>query len=122
MALHEGNLVFSAKVSDPVPGKHALNTDHHIFKKRKDNVERQFRVGVKILMYFGLPILAKDANVHFSCMQIDAAIIFVLPVVKSHNLASFFSLCKLIVVVSIPYNIEIKGATSSKIFRVRMGP
>ena len=41
-------------------------------------------------MQFGLSLGIDDANVHFPCMQIDAAIEFVLLIVESHVLPPYF--------------------------------
>ena len=69
----------------------------------------------------GLSLGIDDAEVHFPCMQVDAAIKFVTLIVKSHGLP-FFSFSGLMIGVSIAYTAESKGATRSDIFRPRMGP
>jgi hypothetical protein len=91
IAQNERNLVFGAKIGDPVPGKHVHDADHHIFKEKEDDVEQQFGIGLKILMHSGFALLADDAHVHFSCMQIDAAIKFVTLIIKSPFLPPFFA-------------------------------
>ena len=73
-------------------------------------------------MHFGFTLLVDDAYALFSCTQIDAAIEFVLLIVKFYGFASLFSLCGLMVAVSIAYTNENKGATSSNIFWARVGP
>ena len=90
VAQNEWDLVLRAKIADPVPGKHTLNTDHHIFEKWEDDIEQQFGIGIKILVHLGFTLRIENANVHFPCMQINAAIEFVLLIVKSHDLASLF--------------------------------
>jgi hypothetical protein len=86
VAQDKGDLVFGAKIGYPVPGEHALDTDHHIFEKREDDIKQQRGIGIDIFVHFGFTLLVDDAHVHFPCMQIDAAIEFVLLIVKSHGL------------------------------------
>jgi hypothetical protein len=87
-----GHVVFGAKVGDPIPGEHAFDADHDIFKEWENGIEQRFGIGFKVLMHSGFALLVDDANVHFSCMQIDATIKFVLLIVKSHDSASLFRL------------------------------
>jgi hypothetical protein len=42
-----------------------------------------------VLVNLGFSLVIDDAYIHFPCMQIDAAIVFVLLIVESHGLASF---------------------------------
>jgi len=90
MAQDEWDFVLGAKIGNPIPGEHAFDADNDIFKEWEDDIEKRFGIGLKVLMYSGFSLLIDDANVHFSCMQIDAAIKFVLLIVKSHDLASLF--------------------------------
>jgi hypothetical protein len=90
VAQNERDFVHAAKIGNPVPGKHAFNADDDIFKVWEDGIEQQRRIGIKVLVQFGLSLSIDDADVHFPCMQIDAAIKFVTLVVKSHGLPPFF--------------------------------
>jgi hypothetical protein len=117
---NEWDFVLVAKIGNPVPGKHAFNADDDIFKVWEDGIKQQRRVGIKVLVQFGLSLGIDDADIHFSCMQIDAAVKFVTLIVKSHNLPPF-SFSGLMVGVSIAYTVEFKEATRSDIFRLRMG-
>jgi hypothetical protein len=90
VAQDKGDLMFGAKISDPVPGEHALGANSQIFKKGKDYIEQQFRIGLDIFVDPGFALLVDDAHVHFPCMQIDAAIEFVSLIVKSHGLPPSF--------------------------------
>jgi len=72
-----------------VPTKDTFNPDNDVFQKGKHQFKKQLRIGFNVLMHFGFTFLIDDADLHFSCVQIDPAVIFVLLVVESHNLASF---------------------------------
>jgi hypothetical protein len=85
----KNDVVFSAKISEPIPAKDAFNPDHDTFDEWENEFEKSFRIGFDILVYKDFSILRQDADIHFSCMQIDAAVIVVLLFVKSHRLASF---------------------------------
>lgn len=66
-----------------------LHRSPHL-RGKEDDIEQRFGIGLKVLVHPGFALLIDDANVHFSCMQIDAAIKFVLLIVKSNDFASFF--------------------------------
>ena len=65
----------------------------HIFKAGEDGIEQQRRIGIEVLVQFGLSLGIDDADVHFPCMQIDAAIKFVTLIVKSHGLPPLIVQC-----------------------------
>ncbi len=52
-------------------------------------LKEQLGVGFYVLMNFDLPVVVDNADIHFSGMQIDPAVISVLLFVESHNLAFF---------------------------------
>jgi len=54
-------------------------------------LEKQIRVGVDIFMDHRFSFLIENTDVHFSGMQIDAAVILMLLIVEFH-IASFFRL------------------------------
>jgi len=118
---NERDFMLAAKIGNPVPGKHAFNANDDIFKVWEDGIEQQRWVGIKVLVQFGFSLGIDDADIHFPCMQIDAAIEFVSLIVESHGLPPF-SFSKLLVGESIGYTAESKEATRSDIFRSRMGP
>jgi len=64
-------------------------SDNHVINIWKNQIKEQLRVCFDILVNMGFTFLIDDTDIHFSCVQIDTAIIFVLLIVKSHNLASF---------------------------------
>lgn len=72
-----------------VPAKDAFNTDNDVFNEREDYFEESFRIGFDILVNNDFPIFCQDTDIHFSGMQIDAAVILVLLIVKFHGVASF---------------------------------
>jgi hypothetical protein len=57
---------------------------------RFNGIEQQCRIGIQVLVQFGLSLGIDDADVHFPCMQIDAAIKFMTLIVKSYGLPPFF--------------------------------
>jgi hypothetical protein len=56
----------------------------------EDGIKHHCRVGIKVAVQFGLSLGIDDADVHFPCIQIDAAIKFVTLIVESHGLPPFF--------------------------------
>jgi hypothetical protein len=82
--------VLTAKIGDPVPGKHAFDADNDIFKVWEDGIKQQRGISIEVFVQLGLSLGIDDAEVHFPCMQVDAAIKFVTLIVKSHGLPPFF--------------------------------
>jgi hypothetical protein len=72
-----------------VPAKDTLDADDNVFKVRKYQLEEAFGIGFDVLVYKHFTILGRDTDVHFSGVQIDAAVIAVLLIVKFHDVASF---------------------------------
>lgn len=94
-------MVLIAQVGEPVPAKHAFDTDNDILQERKNKFKKQFGVGIDVFVYFGFAFAIEDAYIHFTSMQIDPAVVLVLLFVKSHRLASFrFGKCSLVVTIS----------------------
>jgi len=89
MSEDKGYFVFGTKVCNPVPTKDALNTDNDVIDIWKNHFKEQLRIRFDIFMNMGFAFLIEDADVHFSGVQIDTAIVLVLLIVKSHDLASF---------------------------------
>jgi len=84
MAKDEGNILFGAEVSDPVPGEHAFYGNHNVLSEGGDDAEESFRVCLNILMNPDLASGIEDADKHIFGMQIDSTIKLVLLGVKFH--------------------------------------
>jgi hypothetical protein len=85
----ERDLVFGAKIGEPIPAKDAFDADGDIVQIRKDQFKELLRISFDVLMHFRFSGLIQNADIHFSSVQIDTAIVRVLLFVKSHGLASF---------------------------------
>jgi hypothetical protein len=84
VAKNKGDVVLGTEVSKPVPTKDAFHPHDNIIEIRKDQLKKGFGISFDILMHFGFSLLVQDADIHFSCVQIDTAIVFVLLDVKFH--------------------------------------
>jgi hypothetical protein len=89
MPEHKGYFVLGTKVCNPVPAEYAFNADNDVIDIWKYQFKEQHRIRFDILMHFSFSSMIDDADVHFSGMKVDTAIVFVLLIVKSHDLASF---------------------------------
>jgi hypothetical protein len=67
-----------------VPTEDAFDPDDNVFQVRKYQLKKQFRIGFNVFVDFGFATLVDDTDVHFSCMQVDTAVIFMLPCVEPH--------------------------------------
>jgi len=81
--------VLDTEVSDPVPGKHALDSHDDILPEGCQDMEKRFRIGSDVLVKAYLAFGIKDTDVHLFGVQIDSTIVFVLLGVKSHMASSF---------------------------------
>jgi len=89
MPEHKGYFVLGTKVCYPIPAKDAFNTDNDVIDIWKDQFKEQLCIGFDIFVNMGFALFVEDADIHFSGVQIDTAIVLVLLIVKSHSLASF---------------------------------
>jgi hypothetical protein len=89
MAKDKWDVVFGTKVSEPIPAKDAFNADGNVIEVGKDQLEKQFRIGFDVLVDFYFSFVIDNADIHFSSVQVDAAVVIVLLVVEFHGLASF---------------------------------
>jgi hypothetical protein len=89
MTKDKGDVVLGTEVRQPVPAEDAFHADDEVINITKDQLEEQFRVGIDVLMNFDLAPVADNADIHFSGVQIDSAVMFVLLGVESHDVASF---------------------------------
>ena len=81
--------MLSAEVGQPVPAEDAFHAYDQVVKIGKDQFEKQLRIGFDVFVNFDLAPVADNADVHFSGVQIDSTVMFVLSGVESHGLASF---------------------------------
>jgi hypothetical protein len=89
MAENEGDVLTGTEVGDPVPGKHAFDSDHDVLAEGSNGAEKRFRVGVDVLMNPDLAFGIKDTDKHVLGVQIDSTIKLVLPGVEIHMASSF---------------------------------
>lgn len=78
------------QIGDPVPAEYTFDADYDIFDEREDQFEKQFRIGLDILMNPNFAFLVDDTDVHFPGVQVDTAVVCVLLIVEFHRFASFF--------------------------------
>ena len=81
---NKGDVVFDAKISYPVPAEHAFNANDDIFQIGENDFKEFFSIRLNVTVNDCFTFLVQDADVHFSCMKIDAAVVLVLLIVKSH--------------------------------------
>jgi hypothetical protein len=75
----------AAQRSASQPGVHALGAHHEILAIGRDGSQERFGCGVGVAMNKRVSLLAEDADVHRSRVQIDAAGVLVLTCVESHR-------------------------------------
>jgi hypothetical protein len=56
---YEGDMMFGAKISHPIPGKHAFDTNNDVLKKGKDDIEQQSGIGLDVLMDSGFDLFGQ---------------------------------------------------------------
>ena len=89
MAQGESNLVLGTEIGKPIPAEDAFDTDDDVFQERGDKFDQHLLIGIDIFMKLNISLLIEDANVHFSGVKIDSAIILVLLGIEIHQVASF---------------------------------
>jgi hypothetical protein len=96
MPKNKGNVLFYTEISYPVPGEHALYSNHDVLSEGSDDAEKGLLIRFDILVnpYFACGV--EDADKHFFGMKVDSAIVFVLFGVKSHWASSFGLKCFLV--------------------------
>jgi hypothetical protein len=85
MSQYKVNVFLCAKVSQPVPGKDALNGNDDIFPIRRDGFKKHLGICSDIPVNHYFSILIHNAYVHRLCVQIDTTVKFVLLGVKFHT-------------------------------------
>ncbi len=81
--------MFGAKIGEPIPAKYAFDANNDVLNEGKHQFKEQLRIGFDVFVNLDFSLLVNDAHIHFSGMKIDAAVVMVLLVVKSHGVASF---------------------------------
>ncbi len=82
---HERDPLRGADVREPIPREHALGRDDQILAVRGDDLEECLSRRVHIARHEDLAGRVKDAAVHRFHVEIDSAIVPMLPVVESHS-------------------------------------
>jgi hypothetical protein len=72
-----------------VPAEDAFDTDDDVFDEGKHQFEKAFRIGFDIQVNDHFAFTIQDADIHFSGMQIDTAVILVLLIVEFHGVPPF---------------------------------
>lgn len=85
MTEDEGDVLFGAEISDPVPGEDALHRHHDIFSISFDGFKKDFWIGLDIPLKDNISFLTDDAEVHGLCMKIDSSVKLVLFGVEIHT-------------------------------------
>ena len=85
VAQDEDEAFGSAQIREPVPRKHALGRHDQIVPVRRDDLEERLRRRFHIAMHEHLAGRVQDADVHRLDVEIDSAIVPMLPVVESHS-------------------------------------
>jgi hypothetical protein len=89
MAKNEGDVFLGTEIGYPVPGEHALDSDHDVLPEGSNDAEKSFRVGMDVLMDPDIAFGIKDADKHIFRVQIDSTIELVLFGVEIHMASSF---------------------------------
>jgi hypothetical protein len=85
MPQHEGDGLHFAEVGEPIPGEHALDTDHQTVAEGTDGFKERFGAGGQVLLETGLALVIKNVQEQTPCMQVAAGVKSVLLVVKTHG-------------------------------------
>jgi hypothetical protein len=82
---HEGNLLLGAQVGQPVPGEHAFTGDDQPLAIGRDGFEKGGRLGHDFAVQHLVALLAEDAQVKRSGVQVDTAVESLLPLIEVHT-------------------------------------
>ena len=88
VAEHERDAFGRADIGEPVPREHALGRHDQTVAVRRDDLEERRRRRRHVAVHEHLAGAVEDADVHRLHVQIDPAVIRVLPVVESHRSSS----------------------------------
>jgi hypothetical protein len=84
MTENELDPFLAAKIVQPIPGEHTFHSDHQTFPERGNIPDEFIRIAVNVAMEQNFSFAIKNAEIHFSGMKIDSAVMFVCFSVKSH--------------------------------------
>jgi hypothetical protein len=70
----KGDFLFSAEIGEPIPGEHAFDRDDQTLTVGSNSRAKRFRSGFPMTVQQGLTIVAQDADVHGTRMQVDTAV------------------------------------------------
>jgi hypothetical protein len=84
MTEDEGDGLSMTEICEPVPGEHALGTDHDVFSVWVDGMEEGIGVGRHVAVEGDLAMVVEDTDIHGSSMEIDTAVEEVLFGVESY--------------------------------------
>jgi hypothetical protein len=82
---NEGDALLGAEVGQPVPAEQTLDVHDQIVTVRSDDLEETIAVAFEVAVDQGFLRLVQDADVHRSGVQVDTAVVAVLPSVESHR-------------------------------------
>ena len=88
VAEHEGDPLAGAEIGEPVPGEDAFHRDDQVLTVGLDGPQEDPRIAANVLVKEDLPSLVENAQIHGSGVQVDAAVVLVLPGVESHRFPS----------------------------------
>jgi hypothetical protein len=83
MSQDEGNALLSTEIGEPIPGEDTFNGHHEPLPIGGDSPEEGFRSRFHMAVQHDFPIVAQDADVHGTGMQVDSAVKRVLMGVES---------------------------------------
>ena len=86
----KGDGLFSTEIGEPLPGEHALDCDDEALTGGSNGLEARFRSGIHIAVQQDLTIMAQDADVHGTGMQVDPTVKLVVVDVETHEVSSSF--------------------------------
>jgi hypothetical protein len=82
---HEGNVVFGTAVGQPVPAKHALDTDDEVVPEGREGLEHAVEVAGELFVGDHATGLIENAQLKSSAVQINASVESVLAGVEAHG-------------------------------------
>jgi hypothetical protein len=88
MAQDKGNPLLGTQVSKPLPREDAFDADHQPLSIGRNRLEKRFRRCLHIPVQHDLAVLIQEAEIHGSCMQVDATIKLVWRSVESPEVSS----------------------------------
>jgi hypothetical protein len=89
VAERKGDFVFGTQIGDPIPAEDAFDAHNDVLLEGRNQFEKKIRISFYVLMNPDFSFLVNNADIHFSGVQIDTTVVFMLFVVEFHNLASF---------------------------------